>query len=280
MMKMKLILSSHVYNKAFGTNHWRSVMKNIRMMLFVLPLCITLSFAQDEDENDQGFSYANRTKVGGAGGFTPAVAMFDNKEIDKYLSASGVPTLGSDPIYLVGGEGYGYIMFLKNVRMGGFSVGGSKTVNRIDPTGTIRKEVEYSVSYGGFLIDYVRPVAYKLDVAIGAAIGGGSVNITMRRDDGGFKNWDSLWTHYGDINRSTTNYTRQLTGSFVTFNPHINLEYTILTWLQLRVGVAYPIMFSPDWKLDDQYEINNVPSAIKAKGYTVNAGIMFGFFGW
>lgn len=255
-------------------------MKKIFLCLFASSLSLTLLFAQDEDESDRGFSYANRTKVGGAGGFTPVVALFDNKEIDKYLSTAGLPTLGSDPLYLVGGEGYGYIMFLKNVRMGGFGVGGSSTVTKLDLSSNIRKEVEYSVSYGGFLVDYVRPIAYKLDVAVGATIGGGSIGITMRRDDGSFKHWDSLWTHYGDVNRNTSNYTRKLSGSFVTFNPHINLEYTILTWLQLRVGIGYPIMFSPDWKLDDKYEINSVPSAMKATGYTVNAGIMFGFFGW
>lgn len=256
---------------------------------FFIAATILLAFpliAQDKDDDNNNSShstsYWNRTKIGGAGGVTPIVGMFDNKEIDKFLTSSGLPALGTEPIYLIGGEGYGYIMFLKNIRMGGFGASGKKTVASIQtiPGGNLRKEVEYNVSYGGFLVDYVQPIAYRLDIAIGASIGGGELNLTMRRDDGGFKTWDSLWTEFGNPLTKATSYTRKLNGTFVVFNPHINIEYSLLTWLQLRIGAGYPIMFSPDWKLDEKYDINNVPSKIKASGYTINAGIMFGFFGW
>jgi hypothetical protein len=252
---------------------------------FFIVITILLSiplFAQDKDDSEDNsshsISYWNRTKIGGAGGVTPIVGMFDNKEIDKFLSSSGLPTLGSNPMYLIGGEGYGYIMFLKNIRMGGFGASGSQTISAIEPL--LRKEVDYNISYGGFLVDYVQPIAYRLDVAFGASIGGGGMNIVMRRDDRGFKIWDSLWTDFGNSSSKTSNYTRNLKGSFVVFNPHVSIEYSLLTWLQLRIGVGYPIMFSPEWKLDEKYDIENVPSKIKASGYTVNAGIMFGYFGW
>lgn len=256
--------------------------KLLRYIVLCIVIAIPLSAQSDKDDgdNERGYSYVNRVKVGGAGGVTPIVGLFDNKEIDKYLTAAGLPALGSDPVYLIGGEGYGYIMFLRNVRMGGFGVTGNRVVSKFDPVNNLRKEVAYNVSYGGFLMDYVQPIAYRLDVAVGASIGGGSIDITMRRDDRGFVDWDSLWVQYGDPVRSTTNYTRKLTGSFVTFNPHVNIEYTLLTWLQLRVGVGYPIMFSPDWKLDEKYDVSSVPSKMKASGYAINAGIMFGFFGW
>ncbi len=250
------------------------------VICLILAISFTAIAQDDKDENDRGYSYWNRTKIGGAGGVTPVVGMFDNKGIDAYLSKAGLPTLGSDPMYLIGGEGYGYIMFLKNVRMGGFGVTGTQTVNKYDAIANVRKEVDYTVSYGGFLMDYVQPIAYKLDVALGASIGGGMVEITMRRDNGNFKEWDTLWANYGDVNRLTSSYTRKLQGSYVVFTPHINIEYTLLTWMQLRVGVGYPIMFSPEWQLDEKYEVNSVPSNIKASGYTINAGIMFGFFGW
>ena len=257
-------------------------MKKILWVLLLIVISMPV-FAQekDDDDDDNGYSYWNKRKVGGAGGVTPIVGMFDNKEIDKYLTGARLPALGSDPIYLVGGEGYGYIMFLKNVRMGGWGATGSRTVSALENIfgGTLKKEVEYKITYGGFLVDYVQPVAYKLDVALGASIGGGSIDITMRRDDGSFKNWNTLWSEYGDSS-STPNFTRHMEGSFVVLNPHVSVEYTLLTWLQLRVGVGYPLMFSPEWKLDDKIEINNVPSKTKLNGYTINAGIMFGFFGW
>lgn len=259
---------------------------HILTILFIAIPLISQDNDKDEEEDDKSsrsFSYWNRSKIGGAGGVTPIVGMFDNNEIDKFLKSSNLPTLGSDPIYLIGGEGYGYIMFLKNIRMGGFGASGSKTVAKIEllPGGsTLKKEVEYNISYGGFLIDYVQPIAYRLDVALGASIGGGELNLIMRRDDGKFKEWNSIWNDFGNDTSKTMNYTRDLKGSFVVFNPHINIEYSLLTWLQIRIGAGYPIMFSPEWKLDDKYEINNVPSKLKVSGYTINAGIMFGFFGW
>lgn len=255
----------------------------ILVTLFLAIPLISQDKDDDEDNSSTSHSYWNRSKIGGAGGVTPIVGMFDNKEIDKFLTASGLPVLGTDPIYLVGGEGYGYIMFLKNVRMGGFGASGSRNVAAIQTIpggGTLRKEVDYEISYGGFLIDYVQPIAYRLDIALGATIGGGELNLTMRRDDGKFKEWDTLWNDFGTPSTQATGYTRKLNGTFVVFNPHINIEYSLLTWLQIRIGAGYPIMFSPEWQLDDKYDINNVPTKIKASGYTINAGIMFGFFGW
>ncbi len=256
-------------------------MKKLFSLLVITALLSLSAVAQDDD--NESYSRPFRTKVGGAGGIIPIVGMFDNAGIDKFLKAANLPILGSDPMYLTGGEGYGYIMFLKNVRMGGFGVAGSKTVSAIETIpsgGRLKKEVEYGVSYGGFLVDYVVPVAYRIDVAVGATIGGGSIDIRMTRDDGSFKDWDTVWVHYGNVSSSSQNYTRRLKGSFAVFNPHVNIEYTILSWMQLRIGAGYPVMFSPEWKLDENFTIDNVPSAIKTNGYTVNAGIMFGFFGW
>ncbi|MEI7907746.1 MAG: hypothetical protein WCI84_10375 [Bacteroidota bacterium] len=262
-------------------------MKKILFYLFFTAVVTIIPLAaqdKDDDESDRREnSYWNRVKIGGAGGVTPMAGMFNNNEIDKFLSASGLPTFGTDPMYLIGGEGYGYIMFLKNVRMGGFGASGTKTTNILQPMstgGTIKKEVQYDVSYGGFLIDYVQPVAYRLDIAIGATIGGGSVDLTMRRHDDKFDAWDTLWNNFKNPNSQSTNYTHHMNGSFVVFTPHINIEYTLLTWLQLRIGAGYPMMFSPEWKLDDKYDVNGVPTKIKLDGYTVNAGIMFGYFGW
>lgn len=260
-------------------------MRNIFTLFMIMLVCSVPILSQDEeDEKDErSYSYWNRTKIGGAGGVTPVVGLFENAEIDKFLTSAGLPGLGKDPLYLIGGEGYGYIMFMKNVRMGGFGMSGMKTVSSIQPItagGNLKKEVEYEVSYGGFLIDYVQPLAYRLDFSIGASIGGGQMNFIMRRDNGGFKDWSTEWTDFGNPNKDAVNYTKRLSGNFVVFNPRVNIEYTLLTWMQLRIGAGYPIMFSPEWKLDDKYEVNSVPSKVKLNGYTVNAGIMFGFFGW
>lgn len=187
-----------------------------------------------------------------------------------------MPALSSDPMVLVGGEGYGYIMFLPNLRIGGFGTGGQQSIDMLD-AGNVYKSVDYRISYGGFLIDYVVPVSNRFDIACGFTLGGGSTEVVMTRDDGGFKKWGDLWSEFG-TNSPTKNVTRSLSGAFVAFNPHLNFEYSLLTWMQIRVGVGYPMYFNADWQLNNSEEIQSVPSNLKPDGIMINGGLMFGFF--
>jgi hypothetical protein len=241
--------------------------------LFALPA--HMSAQQKDDSTEKEWKEPPRVKVGGAGGVVTELGLFKNDEINTSLKSIGMPALSSNPMVLVGGEGYGYIMFLPNLRIGGFGAGGHQSVGMLE--GNVRKDVEYHVSYGGFLMDYVVPVVHRLDIAGGFSIGSGSIEILMARDDGGFKKWGDLWTELGN-NDPTRNVTRSLNGSFVSFNPHLTVEYSILTWMQLRVGVGYPVFFNSSWQLNDNQDIMNVPANLKPDGITVNGAVMFGFF--
>lgn len=245
--------------------------------LVLIACSAPLMAQQSTDDSDSDQREPRHVKVGGAGGLITSLGFFKNDEINKTLKSVGMPALSSDPMVLVGGEGYGYIMFLPNLRLGGFGTGGKQTVTQFDPITNVKKDVEYHVTYGGFLIDYVIPAAHHFDIAGGFTIGAGSINIEMTRDNGSFKTWTDLWGEYG-ANNPTTNVTRTLSGAFVAFNPHVNLEYALLPWMQLRVGVAYPMLFNPSWQLNDRQDIQNVPSALKTDGVTVSGGIMLGFF--
>ncbi|HLP16628.1 MAG TPA: hypothetical protein VK470_10245 [Bacteroidota bacterium] len=232
-------------------------------------------YAQQSSDDDNELKAPRYVKVGAAGGVITSFGFFKNDEINKALTAAGMPKLTNDPMVLVGGEGYGYIMVIPNLRIGGFGTGGKQTITSV--TGNIKKEVEYQVSYGGILIDYVVPVVQKFDIAGGFTIGAGSVGVLMTRDNGSLKNWGDLWSEFKD-NTQTQNVTRSLSGTFVAFNPHLNLEYRVLTWMQVRVGVGYPMLFNSSWQLNDRGDLNNVPDALRPDGVTVNAGLMLGFF--
>ncbi|HTX20091.1 MAG TPA: hypothetical protein VMG34_15685 [Bacteroidota bacterium] len=236
------------------------------------------SFSQDDDSTFEAPHYYHRTKtkVGGAGGFTPAWALFNFDAINKVLPA-GMPAFKNQPMYLAGGEGYGYIMFLKNVRMGGLGMEGTVSTTQYDPSTNIMKNVDYHVSYGGFLVDYVVPIAEGFDCAVGVTIGGGSIDITTTSDDGRYKQWSQIWNEFGN-NDSTINVTRHLNGSFFVLQPRFNVEYALLRWFQLRVGVSYPTMSAASWKLEDDKDILGVPDNLKTNGPVITAGIMFGFF--
>jgi hypothetical protein len=246
-------------------------------MIIVLGSSARVNAQQSDDTTEKEWKEPRRVKVGGAGGVVTSLGLFKNDEINKTLKSIGMPALNTNQMVLVGGEGYGYIMFLPNLRIGGYGTGGKQTVTMLDAATNVKKDVEYHVSYGGFLIDYVVPVANHFDIAGGFTIGGGSIEIMTSRDDGSFKKWDDLWTEFGN-NNPTKNVTRSLSGTFVSFNPHLNLEYSLLTWLQVRVGVGYPVLFNANWQLNDKDDIQNVPSNLKPDGITINGGVMFGFF--
>ncbi len=250
------------------------------LTVFGLFCFVSLSaIAQQDQDSSTDFSQFNRpkAKVGGAGGFTPAWGLFNLDAINTTLKAAGMPVLTNQPMYLAGGEGYGYIMFLKNVRVGGSGVTGTLTSTSYDPATNTEKNVDYNVSYGGFLIDYVVPIEDRLDFSVGVTIGGGGIDITMSSDNGTYKQWNALWSEFGN-NDSTTSVTRHMNGSFFTLQPHVNIEYTILRWFQLRVGVSYPYMSGATWKLEGNQTIFGVPGNLKTEGPVINAGIMFGFF--
>jgi hypothetical protein len=254
-------------------------MKRIIAIAALFTIVALTAFAQDEDSSGYSNNFRRtKSKVGGAGGFTPAWGLFKFDEINKVLDKYGLPKIPtSGPMYLAGGEGYGYIMFLKNVRIGGKGMAGTISSTTYDPMTNTKKNVDYRISYGGFLVDYVLPLGDRLDVSVGLALGGGSVDITMNRDNGSFKQWDSLWTEFG-TNAFTKNTTQHLNGSFFALQPSANIEYAILRWFQIRVGVTYPLMFNASWKLENDKEILSVPNNLKPDGPVITAGIMFGFF--
>ena len=253
-------------------------MKRLLTVVALISFIILTSFAQDQ-ETSSDFNQSNRTKVkvGGAGGFTPAWGLFNFDAINTKLKGAGMPELKNQPMYLAGGEGYGYIMFLKNFRIGGSGVTGTISSTSYDPATNTEKNVDYHISYGGFLIDYVLPIGDGVDVSTGVTIGGGGIDITMSSDNGTYKQWNTLWSEFGN-NDSTTNITRHLNGSFFTLQPHVNIEYAILRWFQLRAVVSYPYMSGATWKLEGTQAILGVPGNLKTDGPVITAGIMFGFF--
>ena len=151
-------------------------MVRILAVISFLSFAFLVAAAQDQDSS-ANFGQTNRlkAKVGGAGGFTPAWGLFSFDAINSTLISAGMPPLSKRPMYLSGGEGYGYILLLKNVRIGGTGVTGTVSSASYTPATNTEKNVDYHVSYGGFLIDYVVPVGDRLDLSAGVTIGGGGI---------------------------------------------------------------------------------------------------------
>jgi hypothetical protein len=58
----------------------------------------------------------------------------------------------------------------------------------------------------------------------------------------------------------------------------VNLEYAFLGWLGMRAGVSYVGMSGPSWKVDDNFDLLNVPSGVNGKGWMINLGVLVGTF--
>jgi hypothetical protein len=251
------------------------------LMLILLMFFITsplLVAQQKEEEEILPPKQHAESKIGGAGGFTPAWLFVDVDPLNKFLASADAAQFDGGGTLLLGGQGYGYIMLLPNVRVGGMGASGSRKTTSYDKTSKIRRDVELSVGFGGVTIDYVIPVIPRLDVACGGLLGAGSLDIKMTRDDGSAKLWGDVLGDFGNPATATLNYTRKLSGSFFVYQPSVNVEYAVLRWFGVRVGISYFGMAGGDWKMDDRYDLLGVPDKINGKGWMINTGVFLGTF--
>jgi len=242
------------------------------LVFIVMPL-----IAQEEEEEPLPPRHHAQAKLGGAGGFTQNLLFLNLDPINDVLKHSNAVTFDRQPLLMTGGQGYGYIMVIPNLRIGGMGESGSVKTMALDPVGNVRRDVELSAGFGGVTIDYVVPVFPRLDVAFGILLGSGGMSIKTTRDDGSPKGWEKLWQNYGG-DYSTYNYSQTLSGSFFVYQPSVNVEYAVLRYLGLRLGASYMGMAGNSWKLDDKYELVGVPSDVNGKGFMINAGIFLGTF--
>jgi len=252
----------------------------MRRVLTLLAICFVMLevplLAQDDEEPVPPPHGHPQTKFGVAGGFTQNFLFLNLDPINQVLRNNNAADLGNGPITMLGGQGYGYILLLPNVRVGG--VGASGNISSLSLLGVTRREVDLSVGYGGVTIDYVLPVAGHLDLAFGVVLGGGSVNLKITRDNGSPKTWDAIWNQFKNNDSTASEFTKNLSGSFFVVQPSINVEYALLRWLGVRVGASYNGMVGGNWKVDGSYDFIGVPSEINGKGFMINGGIFLGFF--
>ena len=235
-------------------------------------------FSQEEEQIPSPPKHSVQAKIGGAGGFTQNLLFLNLDPINEMLNQSNAAPIKDQPMLLLGGQGYGYIMFVPNLRVGGLGAGGSIISRAYDPMTNIRRDVELSVAFGGVTIEYAVPIVPRLDVAVGIMLGGGGTGIKMTQNINSNKLWTTVWDEFGMNHPGLDEYTRNLSGSFFIYQPSLNIEYAVLRWVGLRVGVSYNGMAVSEWKLDDKYDLIGVPDKVSGKGFMINGGIFLGTF--
>ena len=250
-------------------------MKRAFVAMLLTVLVLSVSFSQEDPIPPKRSKAA---KIGGLGGFTPSLLFVDVKEINSFLQAGSAAPLKNDGVFLTGGAGAAYIMVVPNLRVGGMGMSGSIKSTSLHGSG-LRRDVELSVGFGGMTFEYVVPVIERLDVAFGAMLGGGGIDLTLRKNFGGQNTWKSEQGWLGDPgNLSNSTTTQRLNGVFFVFLPSVNFEYAVLSWVGIRLGASYVGMAAPSWKVDDEYELLGVPSNVSGRGFMINAGLFVGTF--
>lgn len=257
-------------------------MKTKLLLLFLLLASSAGSaVAQDETIPPIPPKRTKAAKVGAFGGFTPGWLFVDVKPLNAFLGQAGGAPLKEHGVFMAGGGGAAYIMFVPNLRVGGVGMGGAISSTSLSAAG-VRRDAELSVGYGGVTVEYVIPVVDRLDIAVGGMLGTGGIDITLRQDIGGYKRWSDEWGFFGtgDYQNGSQipSITRRYSGSFFVYAPSVSVEYAILGWLGARVGGSYVGMAAPSWELDNEYDLLGVPENISGRGFMLNAGIFVGTF--
>ncbi|MFH2003134.1 MAG: hypothetical protein ABIK27_00060 [Bacteroidota bacterium] len=243
------------------------------ILMFTFIITVPIFTQQEEEVLPPPIKHIVR--MGGAGGFTPFLLFWDVSNLNESFPDISVPKLTDQPVLLYGGQGYGYIVFIENFRIGGMGASGSASSTSI--TGNTRRDLDVTVSIGGVTMEYAIPISERLDIVPGLMLGGGGVNVKIRRDNYGLKIWNDLIAEWGAVD-SVDNFRRDIDGSFFVYQPSVNIEYAILRWLSFRVGVSYLGMVSPSWKLDEKFDVEGVPSKLNGKGLVINVGLFLGTF--
>ena len=145
-------------------------MKNLASLLLMLALIASLGLAQEEPIPPRR---TRAMKFGALGGFTPGWLKLDVGPVNDFLQAGKGAALSSDGMILLGGAGAAYIMVVPNLRIGGWGMSGSLKSTSLEEATGIRRDAELNAGFGGVTVEYVFPIVERLDVAVGAMLGGG-----------------------------------------------------------------------------------------------------------
>ena len=246
------------------------------LMLLLFSLTTDIIFAQDQDDEPlPPPKRAGSTKFGGAIGFTQGLLFLNVDPINQVMLKENLAPFSGNGLAMLGGQGYGYIMLVQNLRIGYIWMNGkmkSKTLS-----GNTVREVDLSANYTGATFDYTIPVVPRLDVSVGMMIGGGGISFDFTRNYGLGQQWNGTWDNFGS-STPADEYSGKLSGSFFIWQPSLNVEFAVLRWVQVRAGVSYLGMAGGSWQRDDRYDLYGVPDDISGKGWTLNSGIFIGTF--
>jgi hypothetical protein len=238
---------------------------NERIMKYFLTLILAIITAIG------GLAQSNKyfdAPFGGGGGFVAGWHIPNVDPLNLKLKEIGIPELSTSGMFTTGGEGFIYIGFVKNLRVGGMGFSGSVTSSATNNNENL--ETIYSIGGGGITVEYTLPFVKDIGVSVGAILGAGSMSVEFYRNDGSFS-WQGIFDE-------PTNISRKIENNYWMFSPTIKAEFPVYRFVALRLGVGYQLTFTGDWEAENGQSINGVPSDLKSDGFFIQVGLFAGFF--
>ncbi len=253
-----------VEQKSFNYTLEIMINKKILTLLIVVLLSVTGSA---QYQNAKLLS-----KFGVAGGFEVFYLNPDLNALNTQMQLCGLPEFSKNGFVTYGGSGYAYVMFIRNLRIGGVGFGGASSVST--NAGGNYKSAEYSISGGGITLEYTFPQIESIQLSLGAIVGFGKAEINLINRNGSFS-WDSIWN---DFNTTSDNKTINLSSKFFILSPTVNAEILLGRFTALRIGAGYQFTVGNNWMVFGDQSLSNVPNSLNGNSFFINAGVMFGLF--
>ncbi|RMF09433.1 MAG: hypothetical protein D6762_03700 [Candidatus Neomarinimicrobiota bacterium] len=278
--------------------------------------------------------YALEENYGGGIGYSPMYIALDSIPGSASLRQLGLdPNQFASPFVLQGGEGFAQIS--GRWRIGGYAGIGSSRISAV-PTVTLYLNrdgvegyqappaivpdwsvVDSAVAYtGSFLpsirgtftfalgaagVEYAMPLFRDLELAAGALMGLGRINLSVDQTSGTPRWSSSFSSMYGDITDSTLYYQVQdvaeltstqtgglealpvtsrlvdVGGTFFNFQPYVALKWQVLDRVGLRLSVGFNKGSLPagGWTLNNSVPISDSPAAT-VQGLAFRTMLYFG----
>lgn len=191
----------------------------------------------------------------GAGGFSFYLWKPDLGPINNELRSLGMPQF-SQSMILYGGQGFAHVS--DRMRIGGMGFGGSIRVK--DMEDGYAREASFSMSWGGFLMEYIILEPGDFEIYGGATLGWGAVSVHLQKTSGP-ANWDDLLSNFAAEEGTTDNISSNLEHSFFLAQPRLGIRYYLLDWLAVSGSVDYGLiaLSSGGWTQNGE-DVYNAPS--------------------
>lgn len=237
---------------------------------------VTLTVAQEDEmpqTDEEAVQMQRGGLIGGGGGVTPMWFFVKTTELNASMRRAMMPELTSSGMFMMGGAGFGYVGFIKNVRIGGLGAGGD--ISEVKIVDGRYKSTQLSMSFGGVTLEFAIPIG-DVRFVIGGLLGGGGSTLTLIDSPNASKSWDSILDQYK--NSTATNGTRHdFSNAFFAYQPMLSFEYVPHPLVTLRVTGGWFGSSGGTWKMDDEFTVANIPDFKFANGF-IQLGVFVGAF--